>query len=144
MNIIFTASYLSMRETFDIILDNENDFLIVTPNEKSYNFFKLLYNENKVYFTSKVFKASFFINFLSTVLKLISQFLKLCFFYSESMRLIINIISEIIPTYIKKKNIWDYFKDLKNNNVFFWETGYCYFEDWLIYKLSKTNKVIYI
>lgn len=120
MKIIFCLSYLSVPHTITIIKENANsDFKIVTSNQNLYLFFcELFNNENVIIIPS----FSYTIPFSKGII-----LLPIRMFHIVRM----------------KKKTWKLFENYDKQEVFFFFNTSAFSQAWLIYKLSKKNKIFY-
>jgi len=120
MNIYFCLSYLSVPHTITLIKENHGtNYLIVSSNVELYKFFTELFDKKKILFlqTSSI-TFPFSIKFIYFPVKLVEVF-------------------------ILKWRAWKYFRKVHDANIYFFFNGAAFFYAWLIYKLSKNNKLYY-
>ena len=119
MNIFFCLSYLSIPHTLTLINQREgSNFVIISANPQLVKFFRELFPEKVKQIESFSYSI---INSKSILLLPISLFriLKL------------------------KQRTWEYFKNFKNCNIYFFFNTAAFSFAWLIYKLSKNNHLLY-
>lgn len=120
MEIYFCLSYLSVPHIITLIRNNDtSNFRIVTSNKQLYIFFCELFNEE--------------------VLIFIPSFSYTISFSKE----IILLPIKLMWIWRMKQKTWKIFKEYKQKKVYFFFNAAAYSQAWLIYKLSKNNKVLF-
>ena len=122
MNLIFCLSYLSLNNTVILIEKyGVENVKVITSNKSIEKLFLLLYNNMDS------------IHFLDSSSLTLPK--KAHQFFLFPLR--------VLSLFIKKKKAWNYFREVKNCNVYFFFNSAAFFHAWLIYKLIKKNKLFY-
>ena len=121
MNLIFCLSYLSLYQTIHLVEKyGANNFKIVTSNKNIKMFFSLFYSDSMVYYikTNSILLPENLYQFILFPLKMI----------------------DII---IKKYIVWKIFKKIENRKIYFFFNAAGFFHAWILYKLSRKNKLFF-
>lgn len=113
MNIIFCLSYLNVPNTIIIAENYSSEFIIFTTNDKIKKLFEELYGKERV-----------------------------CFIELPMLNRRKPFQSYWIVQKAKKKALHE-FRHYNNCSVFIFFSGFCFFEGWIVKKLSKKNTVFH-
>lgn len=115
MILIFCISNLSVPITINLIKESNEQFVVATDQDNIYQLFVDLYsNENVIKINKHAFPNT------------INRF---------------NFLHKLLQT---KRNLWKQFKYFNNYDIYFFHVAFGQMESWLISKLSKNNKVVFI
>jgi hypothetical protein len=100
-------------DTISIIEDNADHFMVVTSNESIGKLFKKLYGEEAIWFIKKP--------------KLSKK---------HPFKSLLNVRRA-------KKEVQDQIDSYKDNNIYAFFISYCFYEAWMVKRLSKRNTIFY-
>ncbi|GAA5521905.1 hypothetical protein LQ318_09145 [Aliifodinibius salicampi] len=114
MKIFFCLSYLNIPTTISLIEEGEEDFRVFTSNKKIEFFFSELYESNKI-----------------------------CYFSKPPLPFSARGLISILRLFVKKKIIQSELKKYRHCKVYIFFVSHCFFEAWMVKKLSKYNTIYY-
>lgn len=120
MDVYFCLSYLSVPHTITLIRNNNTpNFKIVTSNNQLYKFFIELFDKDKI---TLIPSFSYTIPFSKGI---------------------VLFPIKLIWIWRMKHKMWNTFKGIENQKVYFFFNASAYSQAWIIYKLSKLNTIFY-
>ncbi len=119
MIIILISSYVTIPSALSLLIENDIDFMIMTPDINIYEFFKIIYKEKKLYYfdlpqSSLIPKNPY------------------------------DLLCSIRDIKRQKKYLKEKIEIYKNYEIYFDLVALCDFEFWIIKELSKRNNIYYL